>query len=194
MEIIQKKKSNRHTFTFNDDYFNFAYEDKTGSGDTDINYADFPKKSSVQIDRNDWLINVGYLWCALGIFQLGYAIYSEASLSGKGFWLMVGIACVLWAHFSKVKYSVFKAEPGNIFIIQDNNHDKIIDEINSRRKNQLLDWYGDINPENELENEIGKFKWLAEQDVMTKEESERKIAQAELLCNENSESQGELLN
>jgi len=194
MEIIQKKKSNRHTFTFNENYFNFAYEDKTGSGDTDINYADFPQKSSVQIERNDWLMNVGYLWCALGIFQIGYAIYSEASLSGKGFWLMVGIACVLWAHFSKVKYSVFKAEPGNIFVIQDNNHDKIIGEINSRRKNQLLDWYGDINPENDLENEIGKFKWLAEQDIMTKEESERKIAQAELLCNENSESQGELLN
>jgi len=194
MEIIQKKKSNRHTFTFNDNYFNFAYEDKTGSGDTDINYADFPQKSSVQIERNDWLMNVGYLWCALGIFQIGYAIYSEASLSGKGFWLMVGIACVLWAHFSKVKYSVFKAEPGNIFVIHDNNHDKIIGEINSRRKNQLLDWYGDINPENDLENEIGKFKWLAEQDVMTKEESERKISQAELLCNENSESQSELLN
>ena len=90
MEIKQKKKSNKHTFTFHDDYFNFAYEDKSGSGDIDMNYADFPKKSSIQIEQNEWLRNAGYFWMALGLFQLGYAIYSEASLSGTGFWMLVG--------------------------------------------------------------------------------------------------------
>ncbi len=32
-----------------------------------------------------------------------------------------------------------------------------------------------------MEQEIGKFKWLAEQGVISKEESDQKIAQAELL-------------
>jgi len=118
MEIVQKKKSNKHTFTFEDDHFNFAYEDKGGSGDVDMPYADFPQKSSVTIEQNEWLRNVGYLGCALGIFQLGYAIYSEASISGKGFLIMVGFVCIVWAHFSKVKYSVFKADRGSIFVIQ----------------------------------------------------------------------------
>ena len=194
MEIIQKKKSNKHTFKFMDDHFNFAYEDKSGSGDTDLNYADLPKKTSIQIEQNEWLRNVGYLWCALGIFQLGYAIYSEASLSGKGFWITIGLACVAWAHFSKVKYSVFKAERGNVFIIHDKNHDKILDELNSRKKLQLLNWYGEVNPENSLEQEITKFNWLVEQDVITKEESEKKIAQAELLSKEGFDLPGERLN
>lgn len=194
MKFIQKKKSNKHIFTLHDDYFNFSYEDKSGSGDTDINYADFPQKSSVQIEQNEWLRNVGYLWIALGVCQIGYAVYTEAPLSGKGFWILVGAVCVIWAYFSKVKYTVFRSERGNIFVIQDKNHDKIINEINIRKKSQLLKWYGDVNPENELENEIQKFNWLVEQGVITKEESEKKIAQAELLKKESFELPGEMLN
>lgn len=194
MEFIQKKKANKHTFTLHDDYFNFAYEDKSGSGDTDMNYADFPRKSSIQIEQNDWLRNVGYLWIALGIFQLGYAMYSEVPVSGKGFWILIGLACVAWAHLSKVKYTVFQSERGNIFVIQDKNHDQIIGELKSRRKSQLLKWYGDVNPENDLENEIQKFKWLVEQEVISKEESEQKIAMAELLKKNNFELSGEKLN
>ncbi len=194
MEIIQKKNSTKHTFTFEKEHFNFAYEDKTGSGDTDFNYADFPQKSSIQIEQNEWLRNVGYLWCALGIFQFGYAIYSGAPLSGKSFWIVIGLACVVWAFFSTIKYSVYKSERGNIFVIQDKNHGKILEELNGRRKAQLVDWYADINPENELENEIGKFNWLVEQGVLTKEESEDKISQAKLMSADNYILPGERLN
>ena len=101
---------------------------------------------------------------------------------------------MLWAYFSKVKYSVFKFERGNVFVIQDKAHDEIIDELNRRRKLQLLSWYGDVNPENDLEHEIQKFRWLADQEVISKEESEQKIAQAELLAKDNYELPGERLN
>lgn len=194
MEFVQKKKSNKHTFTFHEDYFNFAYEDKSGSGDSDINYADFPQKSSVQIEQNEWLRNVGYLWIALGAFQIAYAIYSEASLSGKGFWILIGAACVIWAYFSRVKYTVFRTERGSIFVIQNKNHDQIIHELNERKKLQLLRWYGEVNPENDIENEIKKFKWLLEQGIISKEESEKKIAQAEFLKKDNSDPPGTWIN
>ncbi|TAK62729.1 hypothetical protein [Methylobacter sp.] len=180
MKIVQKKRSNKHTFTFNDESFNFAYEDKKGSDDVDMRYADFPQKSSVSIEQNEWLRNVAYLWCGLGLYQLGYAIYSDASLSGKGFWLINGLVCLAWAHLSKVKYSVFKTDRGNIFVIQDKKHDLIVKEINERRRKQLLQWYGEIDMENEPENEIRKFNWLCEQKVISKEEAEIKIAQIEL--------------
>lgn len=185
MEFVQKKKSNKLTFTLHENYFNFAYKDKSGSGDTDMNYADFPQKSSVQIEQNEWLRNVGYIWIVLGIFQLCYAIYLETSLSGEGFWLAIGTVFVIWAHFSKVKYTVFRSDRGNIFVIQNKKHDQIINELNKRRKAQLLQWYGEVNPDNELENEIQKFKWLVEQKVMTNEEAEQKITQAEFLKKEN---------
>lgn len=194
MLIEQIKRSNKHIFTFEDDHFNFAYEDKSGSGDTDMNYADFPQKSSILIEQNEWLRNVGYLWCALGVFQLVLTVFSGASIAGNGFWVILGSACLVWAHFSKVKYSVFKSEQGNVFIIHDENHDTIISELNARRKSQLLKWYGDINPKNDFEQEIGKFKWLVEQKVMTKEEYEQKIAQVEHLHRDNSVLPGGQLN
>ncbi|WP_213997923.1 hypothetical protein [Arsukibacterium sp.] len=194
MEFMQKKNSNKHTFTFQDEHFNFAYEDKSGSGDTDFSYADFPKKSSIQIEQNEWLRNVGYLWIALGIFQLGYALYSNASLSGKGFWILLGAVCVSWAYFSKVKYTVFRTESGNVFVIQDKQHDQIISEINSRKKSQLLNLYGDVNPENSLENEINKFKWLAAEAIITQDESQKKIAQAQLMANDKADLPGKMLN
>jgi hypothetical protein len=191
MEIIQKKRGIKHIFTYEEGHFNFAYQDRTGSGDIDVNYGDFPTKSSTQIVQNDWLRNVGFLWCALGLFQIGYAIYSNAPLSGKGFWIMIGAACIAWAYFSKIKYSVFQTERGNILVIQDKNHDRIVSKLKSRRKSQLLSWYGDINPENDLQQEIAKFKWLKEQKIISEQDAEQKIAQAELLHRDNYTLPGE---
>ncbi|BBO26043.1 hypothetical protein AltI4_04310 [Alteromonas sp. I4] len=194
MEFIQKKRGVKQTFTLKDDHFNFAYEDKSGSGDIDLNYVDLPQKSSVSIEQNEWLRNVGLLWIALGVAQIGWAIFNDLSLSGKGFWLMVGMACVLWAHFSKTRYSVFRTERGNVLVMQNKQHQQIVETLYARRKAQLLDWYGDVNPDNELENEIRKFQWLVEQDVMTQAESEQKIAQAQLLHNSQYESTETKLN
>jgi len=181
MEFIQKKGSVTHTFTLHDDHYNFAYVDRAGSGDMDLRYADFPQKPIIQIEQNEWLRNVGYLWVALGTLQFGYAVYASAPLSGRWFWIAVGIACVAWAHFSKITYSVFKTNDGNIFIIHDKSHDMVVDELRKRKKMQLLTWYGDINPDNALENEIEKFRWLAAQDVISQEECDKKIAQVEFL-------------
>lgn len=180
MKIEQKKLSNRHTFTFGADSFNFAYRDKSGSGDVDMVYADFPLKSSTRIEQNMWLRNVGFLWAVLGLVQMGYALVSARSLSGTGFWLLLGLACLMWAHLSKVTYTVFSAERGSVWVIQDaKSHDQIIDEIQSRKKSQLLALYGDINLDNGLDREVGKFRWLAEQRALSTEEAERRIAQVQ---------------
>ena len=194
MEIVQKKGSNKHKFIFKDESFNFSFKDKTGSDDVDLSYASFPSKSSVRIEQNEWLRNVGALWCCLGAFQLGYAIYLNAPISGKGFWLGVGLLCLLFSYFSKVKYSVYKAEHGNVFVIQDKKHDEIINEINTRKKKQLLAWYGEINTENELDDEIGKFNWLYDQEVITRVEADTKIAEVEFLHQNKSEEPIGMLN
>ena len=180
MEIKQKKQSNRHTFTFNDDYFNFAFKDKTGADDFDLNYADFPDKSSTTIEQNDWLRNVGLIWCLLGTYNVGTALYNGSPLSGTAFWLFIGLVCLVIFAFTKVKYSVYKTEYGRIFVIKDKKHDTIISEITDRKKTQLIKWYGDINLENKLDDEINKFNWLVKQKAISQEEADGKIAQVEL--------------
>ena len=170
MQIEQKKLSNKHVFEFNDQYLSFSYVDRTGSDSVDIAYGDISKKTSIRREENTWLRNVGILWCLIGLIgpllKLGGVI-----------WLPVGLVCLVWFHFTKVGYTVLSADKGSIWVIQGKDHDLVLNEIFARRKQQLLSWYGEINPENELDKEIKKFVWLAEQDVITKQEAEQKIAQ-----------------
>ena len=180
MKIEQKKLSNRHTFTFGADSLNFAYCDKSGSGDFDLRYTEFPLKSSIRIEQNLWLRNVGFLWCALGAIQIGLTIAAAKPLAGVGFWLVLGLGCLLWAHLTKITYTVFTSERGSVWVIQDKKtHDHIIEETRTRRKNQLLAMYGEIDLENDIDKEVGKFRWLAEQRALTAEEAERRIAQVQ---------------
>jgi hypothetical protein len=179
MEIKQKRLSNKHTFIFNDESFNFAFKDKSGSDDFDLNYADFPEKCSISIEQNEWLRNVGVLWCLLGCYRIGTGLYNEIPLSGTVFWFFLGLICLVCYALTKTKYSVFKTKAGNVFIINDKNHDKIIAEMTNRKKSQLLKWYGDINFDNDFDNEISKFNWLVKQNVISQEEADEKIAQVE---------------
>lgn len=179
MQVIQKKGSNKHTFDFKEETVNFAYEDKTGSGDADFYYGDIPKKSSIRIEQNDWLKNVGYLWLVLGVFEVGLSLYTESFSAGKAFWVFLGVVCLICFYLTKVKYTIFQADKGSIYVIQGKDHEKIIEEIMTRRNHQLLNWYGNINFENDLEKEKSKFKWLFEQGVISNEDLDIKIAQIE---------------
>ena len=173
MQVEQKRFSIKHTFTFNEQHLNFAYDDRSGSGDVDVPYGDIPKKRSVRIDENTWLRNVGLLWCAIGFAAL--LLKWSAVI-----WLPIGVACLVWFHFSKVKYTLLQAERGTIWVVQDKKHDEILQEISDRRIKQLISWYGEINYENEPQNEIRKFLWLAEQEVITKEQADIKIAEIQM--------------
>ena len=179
MEVIQKKSGNTHTFEFNDNDLSFSYKDKSGSGNVEIDYGEFTTKTSIQIDRNEWLRNVGALWCLVGAWQLGSALYYGNSLAGKGFWLLVGAGCLVWYLFTIVKYTVLDGAQSRVYVIQDGQHDKIVGEIMNRRKDQLLKLYGNSDLENEPAKEITKFQWLKENEVMTPEEADIRIAQLE---------------
>lgn len=88
------------------------------------------------------------------------------------------VICLVWYRWATVKYSVFRSQAGNVLVIQDREHDRIVDEINRRRKDQLLALYGELDMRNTLEDEIAKFSWLHEQDVLSKDELEGRLAQA----------------
>lgn len=180
MEYKQKKLSNAHAFNFKDEKLNFAHKDKGGSADFDVYYADIPFKTSTVNEHNEWLRNVGFMWILLGLIQISLSIYSNNFAIGKGFWLYIGVLCFIGFQFTKVIYTVFKTNEGNIFIIQDKKHDEIINEISTRRKKQFLSWYGEINLNNEIEKEINKFKWLQELNIITESEAEVKIAQVKM--------------
>ena len=175
MEVVQKKGKNKYTFSFGQERLNYAYEEASGKGDVDLYYGDLSKKSSESIEQNEWLRNVGVLWIVIGVFQSVYGSFTRETFYLDPMWILIGGACLAWAIISKTTYTIYETKEVNLFIIQDKQHDEIANELMSRRKKQLFDWYADINMENDLTNEINKFKWLVEQEVLSEEESKQKI-------------------
>jgi hypothetical protein len=179
MKIEQKKLSNVHTFDFKEKFFNFSYKDKSGSGDVDVAYANLPLKSSTKIEDNSWWRNAGYIWCGIGILNIGMGLAAGEGAAGRGFWLIVGLACIAVYHLTRVKYTVLGFDGGNVFIIQDGKtHDRVLQELMERRKSQLRSLYGEVDLESNLERERAKFEYLKEQGVLSEDEADAKIRQA----------------
>ena len=177
MQIEQKKRATKLRFTFEDERFNYAYEDEHGSGDADIAYGELPANKTIRIEQNLWLRNVGYIWCVVGLIQVVLVFSSRGSFAGTGFWLLLGLGCLAWWRLTKLRYTVFQPEQGGVFILQDKNHDRIVEELQTRRRKQLLDWYGEVNLESDYDNELKKFDWLRDQKVLSEDELKRKIEQ-----------------
>lgn len=179
MKIEQKKLSNRHTFDFQEKSFNFAYKDRSGSGDVDVAYANLSSKSSIKIEDNSWWRNAGYIWCGIGVLNIVFGLTTGQGVAGRAFWLIVGLACLVVYWATRVKYTVLGFEGGSVFIIQDGKtHDSILNELIARRKAQLLSLYGEVDIENDLEREKAKFEYLCQQGVISREEADAKIRQA----------------
>lgn len=179
MKIVQKKASNILSFDFGEDKFDYSVTDKTGSSETTVYYGSLPNKPGLRIEQNEWLRNVSILWIVLGLFELAMQFFYREVFVGKWFWLTVGVACYAWYRYSRVKYSVFNCGDGSVYVIQGKDHDRIVSELMTRRKEQIRKVYGEIDLTNDPGREIEKFKWLLEQGILTKEEADRKIAEVE---------------
>lgn len=176
MRIDQKRFANRTAFEFAEETLTFTLEDKGGSVDFEVAYADIPTKAATFVERSAWLRNAGLLWVLIGGLQIAYAVYRGASLSGSGFWLLVGLICLAAYWICVTKYSTLKTSNGTIYVIRDGKHDDIVDEIGKRRVSQLRLWYADVDPNNDPNREIAKFNWLVENSVITRAEADVLIA------------------
>ena len=176
MNFSQKKFSNNLFFEFFDETLKFTLKEKGSRNTFEVNYGAIPLEYNELEERNEWFRNVGLLWLAIGIFQK-IVIYMQHGKIKASFWFGLGIICLLVYKYVRTKYSVYQTERGNIFVIQDKDHDTIVGEMHQRRKRQLLSWYGEINTENDPTNEIEKFKWLESQGVITKLELQEKISE-----------------
>lgn len=195
MKIEQKKLSNIHTFEFKDKFFNFAYKDRSGSGDMDIAYANLARKTAIRIEENTWWRNAGYVWVAIGGVNMVAGAFTGESIFRRAFWLLMGLTCLATFHYSRVKYTLVPFEGGNVFIIQDGKtHDLVLDELMKRRGDQLRSLYGEVDLESSFEREKAKFEYLVEQGVFSREEADGKIMQAAAALEAPSDSAPRMLN
>ena len=170
MEILQKQLTNNTKFEFAEEKLKYTIKDKSGSQSFSTEYSSIPAELSEFVEQNVWYRNVGIAWLVISGFQMVHW-FSELGTLKISLWLILGVIFFGIYMLAKTEYSILNTDNGRIFIIKDAKHDQILNEIYSRKKGQLLSWYGDINYSSDPNNELAKFNWLLNEGVIT--ESER---------------------
>lgn len=177
LEFTQKRLANNIRFEFGETELKYWVRDNSGERDLTIDYANLPKSTRRVFERNNWIRNVGILWCLIGAVSIGLTVAGSGLLSGSGFWLFVGAACLIFYRLTQTNYTVLDSESGAIWIMDDKQSASILSEMQSRRKKRLLEIYGEFNPNNDRERELQKFDWLVKEQVLSREEANLRIAQ-----------------
>jgi len=169
MRIKQKKWNNSTTFNFEDDHFIYQVEDESKGVKKRFSYLDLPSTSEFYETTEK---NILFLIGAITFLVVGLAQYfiflvwkDQTKLSTAA----VSVVFYIVFRLTKTQYTAIPTENGTVSIIKDKLHEKIIDELYSHSR----------------ENELRKFKWLLEEEIITVKEYE--LAEA-LLFSDNHAS------
>lgn len=176
MEILQKRMANHIRFEFEDAALRYWIRDNSGEREMRVDYANIPKETRRVFERNNWLRNVGLMWCALGVIMLGLAAAASRATLGSAFWLFIGASCLGFYKLTQTNYTVIDTDQGSIWVIENAQAETVLKELRDRRKTRLMSLYGSFNPDNDRTRELQKYDWLVEQQVLTREEADKLIA------------------
>ncbi len=171
MKFTQKRHFFVSThFDFKDDKLEFLIKDVRQDYGFSIHYDDIDSKKSFTTLKEKWpsaFSAVAYIFFVLDVFWIskGFSPVGQGMLATAILFMAIG-------SFFKVDATLIPTEMGNIVILPDKNHDKIVSEIFSRRRDVLKNIYGIVNPLNHPENEINRFRWLRDEDIITPSEFE----------------------
>ncbi len=177
MDFTQKQMAMKTWFTFEDRDLSYKARDNSGEVAFSVDYEAISANSRRVFNRNNWLRNVGLLWCVIGVIQIGLALASGNVGPGAAFWFVIGAGCLVFYRLTWSEYTAFETPHGSLFVINDKNHDAIVAEIDDRRKAGLLAWYHSLDFSGEPVAEAQTVEWLMKQDVLTKAEGEARLAE-----------------
>ena len=165
VEFKQKRNGNQTRFHFGEDELAFTLTDKSGSASFQVKYQEVSRIRDFLVERNIWLQNVGLLWIALGVVFTVMNFAKDSHV--MSIWLPVGIGCVLFARFRTTRYTKIPTDRGTIYIIDDNEKDRILGALESRRLNQLRRWYDFLSADEDPGRQRTRYQWLHKEGVLT---------------------------
>ena len=173
MEIEQKHCFNSTQFIFDRDHLSYTRKHLGGSLSFDMNYVDIPMENWDLEERIPWFCNTGIVLMMIWFCQILSGLIDPLSAAGTFLhWPLAAICCLGIYRYAVTRFTVFKTDQGKLYLICDDQYEAVMDEINSRRKSQLLIWYGEIDYTNDPGEEIQKFHWLKQQGVIGDDEFE----------------------
>ncbi|QDH70356.1 hypothetical protein [Marilutibacter alkalisoli] len=180
MEIRQQKNSNKIRFVFDEDSLGYSIEDSSGSRSFSVGYTDISRDRQTLLERNQWLGNVGLLWLALGAALTGFSLMGDEGLK-VSIWLWVGAACYAVYRFRTTRFTIVPTDKGNLYVIDGEEGQRILQEIESRRAVQYRNEY-DFMPESETpEQHRARFKWLHREGALSDDDLRQRLATVDAL-------------
>lgn len=172
MDLIEQKKFlHKFTFDFRKEGFEYFAKDRSGEKKMFIQYDELDiSRIYTLIERNEYFRNVGFLWLVLGAVMFS---------SGGRFWLMVGVLCLLIYYGLTTKYFVVPFSRGNIFVVNDQKAQIILDRMKKEYRTIILDLYGQIDLERTFEEEKKKYKTLLDKGIINESEFHSFLEQME---------------
>jgi hypothetical protein len=175
MEIGQKKNSNKISFVFGEEELNYRIEDGSGSRSFSVEYRDISRERQTLVERNAWLRNAGLLWVMLGVVMTGLSLSNGDGLK-LSIWLWLGAACYGLYHFRSTRFTLVPTDKGNLYVIDDADGPRVLQEIASRRADHFRREY-DFMPESETPDQLRKrFTWLHREGALSEEELQQRLA------------------
>jgi hypothetical protein len=178
VDFEQKRMASQMRFNLGPTEVRYWVRDNSGEREALVDYANLSGTTRQVFEKNIWLRNVGIMWCLLGVVTVALSFIGGEPKIGSAFWLALGLGCLAFFYLTQSNYTVFDSENGTVFVLADKQHDAIVGELKGRRVARMLELYGDFNPENSLEQERRKFDWLVKEQVLSREEADRRLAAA----------------
>ena len=176
--IEQDKAGNRTRFDFGEDEIKYTLVDKSSSQTFKSPYTQFSRDHGFLIERNTWLMNVGWLWVALGAVLTTLSFAAESGPM-PSLWLFLGAGCVLVAWLRTVRFTKVPTESGTLLIIDDAQQPAILAELERRRIDQLRRWHDFLDAEEAPERQRSRLKWLREEGALDEAELAERLDRLE---------------
>jgi hypothetical protein len=176
MEFAQKRMATQTWFTFGERELKHRVRDNSGEIEFSVEYGAIPAAKRAVFNRNNWLRNVGLLWCVLGVVMIGLDVMGGSVGVGSGFWVFIGLGCLAFYRLTWSEFTVLDTSEGSIWIVRDQQHDAIMSAIGEKRTAHLLAWYRSFDFADDPQREIHTIEWLMKQDAMSKVEGAARIA------------------
>lgn len=170
-EIRQKLGPFRTRYAFEADRVRYELRDADGSIELLIDYELFPSETTNRSLRSTWFRHAFWWWLGIGAFLLlGEVRKGVPPVWGSFLLCAAAVAGVVYVR-RRCEYSVFRTEAGSPFVLRDERHDEVIEEIQSRRKELLRRRYAYLDPDADAARERARIRWLVSEGALSDEEA-----------------------
>ena len=174
MEVQQRHGATRLRYRLDTDSVEYRVEDSSGSRTFNVAYTELSRDRQELLERNEWFRNAGMLWMLIGV------VFTALSFGGErpaiSLWFWIGLLCYLIFRLRTTRYTIIPSDKGNLLVIHNSDHDRIVNELETRRADQFRREYDFVPDGDEPDNYRKRLDWLKREGALSDEDVEKRWA------------------